>query len=207
MRPASAPSTTGRRAGLARSGGDSRGNGSLKLARGQPNPETGVCQPRAPRSSRRLGLALVEMLVAVAILAAVGLPLLVMVETGNRESVASQNVMFAEILAASEMERHVKEGYRALASRAPCDEPFEGPPAGSDVAARFPAFQARFRGELAFRGTFRLTKVQEGLLGLEVVVRWEEASRAGQRRFGVSRLLMQEDLSLELRYRTAEGQP
>lgn len=155
----------------------------------------------------RAGFALVEILVAVAILAAVGLPLLVMIQTGNRESVASENVMFAEVLAAGVLERHLGEGYRALAARAPFSEEFEGPPPGSDVAARFPSFRARFAGDLAFRGTLRVTRVAEGLLGLEVVVRWEEASRAGQRRFGLARLLVQEDLSIAQRYRTAEGHP
>lgn len=168
---------------------------------------------RAAVSCRRMvwmlgtGLALVEILVAVAVLAAVGLPLLVMIQTGNRESVASENVMFAEVLAASVLERRLEDGYRDLAARAPFSEEFTGPPPGSDVAARFPAFQARFAGSLAFRGTFRVTRVADGLLGLEVVVRWEEASRAGERRFGLARLLVQEDLSIEQRYRTSEGSP
>ncbi len=43
--------------GLARSSGDPRENGSPEVAKGQPNLEAGVFQPRAPRPRLRRGLA------------------------------------------------------------------------------------------------------------------------------------------------------
>lgn len=154
--------------------------------------------------SRASGATLVEVLVAAFVLVALAVPLLAMVQTGNRESVASENQMFAELLALSTIERWMRVEYRTLERQLPVRTTFEGVPENETIAGLLPVFRSKFTGPLAFKTDLRVSKVRDGLLGIEVAVRWGSSWAREEHRFALARLKAQEDLSLERRYRTAQ---
>lgn len=153
----------------------------------------------------KTGATLVEVLVAALVLVVASLPVMATIQTGSREANESEAMMFAEILASRAMERALARGYRALAADAPSTRVFEGPPDGSEVPAGLAAFDARWRGPLAFRTELRLSKPREALVGLEVVVSWGRVAGGGEHRYALARFLSQPGRSIELRYPIGES--
>lgn len=152
------------------------------------------------------GATLIEVLVATLVLALAVLPLMAMIQTGSRESVESEYAMFAEVLAARAVERLMASGYHELSARVPFEETLRGIPEDAPEDARQEkAFQMKFAGELGFVTSVRVSKLRDGLLAVEAVVRRRRPTGPREHRFALLRLVAQPDLSIEARYRTEDA--
>ena len=125
----------------------------------------------------RIGFSLVEIAVAVAILAALGIALFDVLGSGARYTAHASEDQLATVAAGRLMDRLVTAGFATLAAQAGAERPTALVDPG---AAATPATtSARADDGLVFTGLYSIDLAQEGLLKLAVTVHWERPGNAG----------------------------
>lgn len=132
--------------------------------------------------NRRRGLSLVELVVAVALVAVVGTPLLGMLAATDHEAMTSEDYMQAEAQAQRELVDLLATPWRDLEARLPLEK------------------------KLA-RGTVTAKKLEEGLIAIEVQLAWPvRPGSPAQRRYGLVRLRARPDQSIRNAYAFGDGE-
>ena len=143
----------------------------------------------------RRGFSLIEALIVAALLAALGIPLLGLISTGTHEGALSEDFMFAEVLASRFLEEWASLPFTQLDDLVPRKMTTSG---GSPLAVP-PSEPHRetLKAPAGFHSELELTRVREGLLGLEVTVTWQVPQERAGRKFTLYLLKHNPNLALE----------
>lgn len=132
--------------------------------------------------ARRRGVALAELVMAVALVAIVGIPILGMLAATDHEAMTSEDYMQAEASAQREVADLLAMPWTELEAQLPFGKKLE-------------------------RGTVSATKLEEGLVSIEVQVQWPvHPSSPAMRRYGLVRLRARPDLSIRAAYPFGDGE-
>lgn len=149
----------------------------------------------------RRGIGMVEVLVGIFIIAALGLPILANVSTAVRETAAGEEYMFAEALALEHLEQALSRPLDELEHELP---ELKELPDHDDVDRKrtqgLKSFQAHLAGSEAFRGTVQIDALAPRLLRYVVTVEWPISPGShDMRRLVLVRLRCPSDLGLKFR--------
>ena len=142
----------------------------------------------------RRGFNLVEVTVAAAILAFLGLPVLSMLATGNRETMMSEDYVQAEMLASRFLEDKLALDFEALDRMVPRDET-----ASVQLAREAASGQTvkLYREDVTLGSGYglhlKMTRPAEDLLLLDITVSWKANGK--DRKYGLIRLRGRENVS------------
>lgn len=143
---------------------------------------------------RRRGFTLAEIAIAAAVLAFLGVPVLVMLNAGTRETIASEDNVEAELICSGLVEEKLALAYKKLDESVPFDEWLEAtsnPDKGG--APRVTGNAAKPVKGRTYRLHRTIKRVTPDCLVLEVVASWIADGR--DRRYALLRLVGRETLS------------
>lgn len=155
----------------------------------------------------RQGIGLVEVLVAVAIVALVGVPILATVGTTVQETAVSEDYMFAEALAQKVLAEAMSRPFEELGKDLPHWEVIGGiPERDAGRTARMPAYRANLEGPESFKGQLVIDELARELYRYTVTIEWPVVPGSGQmRRYVLLRLRCPHDLSARVRFPDTES--
>lgn len=132
--------------------------------------------------ANRGGLALAEIVMAVALAAIVGVPILGMLAATDHEAMTSTDYMQAEATAQREIANLLALPWKELERELPIQKKLE-------------------------RGTVTATRLEDGLISLEVQIQWPvHPNSPAMRRYGLVRLRARPDLSIRAQYPFGDGE-
>lgn len=131
---------------------------------------------------RRRGVSLAEVVIAVGLVAVVGIPILGMLAATDHEAMTSEDYMQAEALAQRRMADVLATPWAELEAQLPLERKLE-------------------------RGKLTAQKLEEGLIAVEIQLAWAvRPGAAAQRRYGLVRLRARPDLSIRAGYPFGDGE-
>lgn len=154
----------------------------------------------------RGAFSLVEVVIGIAIVAALGVPILSNVSTAVRQTAATEEYMFAEALA----QEHLEQALAIPRAEIEKDLPhFTQVPAHTDKdkerTEKLESFQAHLAGSESYRGTVVIDEVAPFLWKYVVTVEWPTAPGSAQmRRLVLVRMRCLSEAGLKFRERGDE---
>lgn len=149
----------------------------------------------------RRGFGLVEIVIGVFIVAALGVPILSNVSTAVRQTAAGEEYMFAEALAQEHLEQALSAPVKELERDLPhwTQVPAHGDK-DKDRTGKLESFQAHMSGSEAYRGSVTVEELEPFLWKYTVTVEWPTApGSADMRRLVLVRLRCLADAGLKYR--------
>ena len=141
----------------------------------------------------RRGFTLVEIAIAAAVLAFLGIPIVTLLTAGTRETAASEDNVEAELICAGLVEEKLAASYKALDASAPLDEWLEATANADKGGAPKASTRAAVLPGRAYKLHRTLKRTAPDLLVLEVAASWRADGR--DRRYALVRLIGRETLS------------
>lgn len=154
----------------------------------------------------RGAFGLVEVVLGVFIIAALGLPILSNVSTAVRETAAGEEYMFAEALAQEHLEQALSRPVSELADDLPY---FAQVPAHDDKdrerTGKLESFRAHVTGSESYRGQLTVEELEPFLWRYSVTVEWPVTPGSDQmRRLVLTRLRCLSEAGIKYREKTTE---
>jgi hypothetical protein len=146
---------------------------------------------------------MLEVLTAGIIGTLMALPILTLLFTSTRESMVSEDYMFAEALAHRHLAEALAQPLDGLDERLPIETAFKGLPAEDAVLGKvFPEYARNLEGDLAFTGTLTVSRVEAGLYCYEVALEWPTGpGSSARRRYALIRFRSRYDIALTSNHR------
>jgi len=136
----------------------------------------------------RRGVSLAEIVLAVGLLAIVGVPLLGVLATTDHEAMTSQDYMQAEAVAQRELALVLAMRWDDLDRQLPLTRPVRG-------------------GDPELAGELTATRLEDGLISISVELAWAvHTGSAAQRRYGLVRFVARPDQSIRTAYPFGDGE-
>ena len=129
----------------------------------------------------RRGFTLAEMLVTVGVAVVIGLPLLAIVGASDKQTIVSEDYMFAESLAQRHLARAMSLPLPSL--NLPVNEVIDLTPAeDEDIVEPFLAYKKNLNGDDTFKGNLKIEEVADGLYMYNIEITWPTAPGSQEER-------------------------
>ena len=151
------------------------------------------------------GFTLAEMLITVAVATVIGLPLLAIVGASDKQTIVSEDYMFAESLAQRHLARTMAIPLGKLCL--PIDEAIDlTPPEDEKIVEPYAAYKKNLSGDYSFAGNVRVEEVADGLYLYTIEITWPIAPGSDEdRRLTLTRYRCLPTLSLTRTFRQSRA--